>query len=217
MPTKPLATLRDGRAPVISSGYGPRVVIRDKRKVRVHHDGADLAYRALPSDPPAKVVRGRVVYTPQRTRLYYADLGGRVYATEDGVVVAASKKPLINGDVWIHHPETGRVTRYAHLSRIGVKVGDQVREGQPIGIVGAGARTPFVHLHFELLSAGKPGSQVDPADYLARAKERTKGPAGNPDDGGATRPANPNARRAAAGTGGMAWLLVIGALLSRRS
>lgn len=220
MPTYPLALLDDGRAPEISSGFGPRKMPGGKM---VDHLGADITYRALPSDPPPRVKNGRVVYTANRTRRYFSPPGRVVTSTEDGVVVQARVKPGIGGDVWVHHPASGNVTRYAHLSSIAVKEGQRVREGQRLGVWGAGHGTPFVHLHFELLTAGKKNSQRDPASYLA-------GAADNRGSGGSSGPsadsqASPGAasragKLATAGGGGWPWLLLlllIGVRASTRS
>jgi len=201
MPRLPLPTLADGRAPVISSGFGPR-------KGTPPHKGADLTYRALPTDPPYK---GH--YTAMRSREFFSPPVLPVVATEDGEVVQAGIKRGIGGDVWLHHKASGRVTRYAHLSRVAVKVGQQVTQGQPLGIWGAGHGTPFIHLHFELLTAGKKDSQEDPAPYLASADA---GPAG--EAGSSASSAASSATTRATTRGGLAWLLIlIGALVSTRS
>jgi murein DD-endopeptidase MepM/ murein hydrolase activator NlpD len=205
VPTYPLAPLPDGRPAVVSSGFGERPI----KGKPVKHNGADISYRARVGDPAPKVVKGRVVYTASRTKNFYSPPGRVVVSTEPGVVVQAKMKPGINGDVWVHHPASGNVTRYAHLSAIGVKVGDQVREGQPLGVWGAGEGTPFVHLHFELLTAGKKNSQRDPAQYLAGA---TPGAPARP-----TQADELVRSPSAALKGGFLWLLLIGALASTRN
>jgi murein DD-endopeptidase MepM/ murein hydrolase activator NlpD len=208
VPTYPLAPLPDGRPAVISSGFGPR-----KQQGKLHkHRGADLTYPTKAGDPPAKVVNGRVVYTAQRTRNFFSPPGRVVRATEDGVVVQAKMKPGINGDVWVHHPESNNVTRYAHLSQIAVKVGQRVREGQALGVWGSGEGTPFVHLHFELLTAGKKDSQRDPAAYLGAATVGPERPSARPTDGGELPRVSSSASK-----GGFPWLLLIGALVSTKS
>ena len=126
MPRLPLPTLADGRAPVISSGFGPRKMPGGKVE---QHKGADITYRALPVDPP---YTGR--YTAMRTPGFFSPPVLPVLATEDGKVVQAGIKPRIMGDVWVHHEASGRVTRYAHLSRVAVKEGQLVKQGQPLGI-----------------------------------------------------------------------------------
>lgn len=64
----------------------------------------------------------------------------------------------------------GLITRYAHLSRLDVKVGDQVKQRDIIGLSGGKPGTPGAgpysngaHLHFEVLLNG---ASVDPEKYL---------------------------------------------------
>jgi murein DD-endopeptidase MepM/ murein hydrolase activator NlpD len=62
----------------------------------------------------------------------------------------------------INHPD-GVLTRYAHLSRISVKQGQEVDIGQQIGRMGATGNASGPHLHFEVLINGE---FVNPASWL---------------------------------------------------
>jgi murein DD-endopeptidase MepM/ murein hydrolase activator NlpD len=62
----------------------------------------------------------------------------------------------------------GIVTRYAHLSAIGVAPGQSVAAGQVVGRVGSTGRSTAPHLHYETRIDGEP---VDPQRFL-RASAR---------------------------------------------
>jgi murein DD-endopeptidase MepM/ murein hydrolase activator NlpD len=54
-------------------------------------------------------------------------------------------------------------TRYAHLNKALVKVGDYVQRGDVIGELGNTGRSTGPHLHYEVLLNGTP---VDPMRYI---------------------------------------------------
>ena len=64
---------------------------------------------------------------------------------------------------------------YMHLSRIDVKVGDEVNAGQKLGMSGnTGTRTTGEHLHFSVKSVSSDGTKrdIDPAAYLAEISQK---------------------------------------------
>ena len=86
---------------------------------------------------------------------FAAPRGTRVIATADGHVVAAGPRGGYGNAVEIRHG--GAVTTlYAHLSGFasGVRAGARVRQGQPIGFVGATGFATGPHLHYEFKLAG---------------------------------------------------------------
>jgi murein DD-endopeptidase MepM/ murein hydrolase activator NlpD len=64
--------------------------------------------------------------------------------------------------VFLDHGD-GTQTRYAHLSRIDVRVGEGVRQGDVLGLVGSTGASTGPHVHFELRFDGR---AVDPLAYL---------------------------------------------------
>ena len=80
-----------------------------------------------------------------------------------GVVLSAGMHPQYGQLVELDHGN-GLVTRYAHTSKMLVKQGDLVRQGQAIAEVGSTGRSTGPHLHFEVLVEGV---QQDPAKFLA--------------------------------------------------
>ncbi len=84
---------------------------------------------------------------------FSARMGAKVMATADGIVVTAGKKGAYGKVIELEH-DTGLVTKYAHLSKINVKVGGQVRRGQIIGLVGNTGRSTGPHLHYEVRMRG---------------------------------------------------------------
>lgn len=81
---------------------------------------------------------------------YGAPYGTRVQATADGSVTRAGWWSSYGRIVEIRHTN-GIRTRYAHLSRINVRVGQRVRQGDIVGRVGATGLATGPHLHYEFL------------------------------------------------------------------
>lgn len=84
---------------------------------------------------------------------YMVPSGTPIYASAGGVVVYADVHPQYGKMVEIDHGNQ-IITRYAHASRLLVKVGDVVRRGHEIAKVGSTGRSTGNHLHFEVRYKG---------------------------------------------------------------
>ncbi len=94
---------------------------------------------------------------------FTAPRGTKIYATGNGVVSMAkhSKRGYGNEVIIDHGYSYG--SKYAHLQRINVKVGQKVKRGQVIGYVGNTGLSTAPHLHYEVL---KDGHSVNPVYYF---------------------------------------------------
>ncbi|MGD8843795.1 MAG: peptidoglycan DD-metalloendopeptidase family protein [Gammaproteobacteria bacterium] len=88
--------------------------------------------------------------------------GSDVIAVGDGVVSWSGKRYGYGNLVEINHGN-GYVTRYGHNEHNLVQVGDTVRKGQQIALMGSTGRSTGPHVHFEVLHHGK---AVNPVSYL---------------------------------------------------
>jgi murein DD-endopeptidase MepM/ murein hydrolase activator NlpD len=77
---------------------------------------------------------------------------GTVYvAPADGVVVLAATDPFtLEGNLLIIDHGMGLNSAFLHNERLLVKEGDRVRQGQPIGVIGATGRVTGPHLHWSM-------------------------------------------------------------------
>jgi murein DD-endopeptidase MepM/ murein hydrolase activator NlpD len=95
-----------------------------------------------------------------------APYGSRVVAPADGTVIFAGLREGYGNIVVIDH-KFGVTTRYAHLYKYTVQVGQHVSRYDVIGYVGTSGRSTGAHLHFELWFQDRP---VNPIKYIhARA------------------------------------------------
>ena len=92
--------------------------------------------------------------------------GTQVVAAAGGVVATVGFNSEYGNMVDVDH-DNGLTTRYAHLTRSLVKVGDVVMKGQNIALVGATGRATGPHLHFEVREKGIP---LNPNKFLSLGK-----------------------------------------------
>ncbi len=88
--------------------------------------------------------------------------GTRVEAAADGIVLEAGPESGYGNEILIDHGY-GLTTKYGHLSRIFVVVGQVLKRGQVIGAVGMTGKTTGPHLHYEVHVKDAP---VNPTKYL---------------------------------------------------
>jgi len=91
-----------------------------------------------------------------------APLGSPVLATSPGIVTYAGRLGPYGNLVEIDHGH-GIRTRYGHLYRINVKVGDVVKFRQTVGLLGSTGRSTGPHVHYEVRFNG---TLRDPARFL---------------------------------------------------
>jgi len=112
---------------------------------------------------------------------YVAASGTPVRAAAAGRVVGTRSQPCINtnllngcsgtGYVGIDHGN-GYITQYGHMSSIGVRAGDAVRQGDRLGLSGAVGAPGGPHLHFEVLyKSGSTYYIVDPYGWTGSGRD----------------------------------------------
>lgn len=99
-----------------------------------------------------------------------APVGTPIVAAAGGVVIAAEYHHQFGNMLEIDHGND-IVTRYAHASRLLMKVGDIVKRGQQVAAIGSTGRSTGAHLHFEVLVKG---IQQNPQKFLAAGAAQAK-------------------------------------------
>lgn len=95
---------------------------------------------------------------------FTANTGTPIRAAADGIVSSTEQGGAYGKLVKIEHG-AGLETRYAHTSRILVKVGERVTKGQIVAEVGSTGRSTGPHLHYEIRLNG---AALDPRKYLKK-------------------------------------------------
>ena len=91
-------------------------------------------------------------------------LGDQVVAVAEGVVTWAGERSGFGKLVEINHGD-GYITRYAHNQRTLVSVGQMVKRGEAVALMGSTGRSTGPHVHFEVLRNGR---QVNPLSFVGR-------------------------------------------------
>jgi len=123
------------------------------------HKGWISSYYGWRTDP----------FTGRRAKHEGVDFAGRegtaIIAVASGVVTWAGERSGYGRMIELNHGD-GYATRYAHSKFLLVRVGDVVKKGQIIALMGSTGRSTAPHLHFEVY---KHGRTVDPATYIQQA------------------------------------------------
>jgi murein DD-endopeptidase MepM/ murein hydrolase activator NlpD len=99
-----------------------------------------------------------------------APTGTPIVAAAGGVVIAAEFHPQFGNMLEIDHGGD-LITRYAHTSKIYVKLGDIVKRGQHVADIGSTGRSTGAHLHFEVRIKDVP---QNPAKFLTAGADQAK-------------------------------------------
>jgi murein DD-endopeptidase MepM/ murein hydrolase activator NlpD len=163
---------------VVSQGAASRVARRATTSSEPLSLGFDFYGFAFPvlgkhdyGSSGARFGAGRSGHTHQGQDVMAA-CGLPIVAARGGRVQYATWDDLAGNYIVIDGKGTPYDTAYMHLAEPSpLKVGDVVRTGQPIGIVGDTGDATACHLHFELWAAPgwyEGGSPVDPLPYLKK-------------------------------------------------
>ncbi len=141
---------------------------------------APVAYKYISSGftTGRRYVQAFNITTGHRAIDYAARYGTPIRAVADGIVVIAGWQGSYGRKVSIRHNDT-YTTNYAHMSRIAVKRGQRVKQGEVIGYVGSSGLSTGPHVHYELvkrgvkinpltadLPPGEPVSEVDRQEFM---------------------------------------------------
>lgn len=129
---------------------------------------------AAPSQATAaRAVAPRPAYVMHQGIDLVAEPGTRVFAAADGVVTGAAPNGGYGNWIEIEH-EQKLSSVYGHLAAFapGIAPGTRVQKGELIGFVGNTGRSTGPHLHFELLSQGKP---TNPATHPSLKPPQLRG------------------------------------------
>ncbi|MCQ2307392.1 MAG: M23 family metallopeptidase [Bacteroidales bacterium] len=94
---------------------------------------------------------------------FSAPIGTPIYCPGDGKVVKVEKAKSGYGNFIIIDHGYGYKTRYAHINKSLVRVGQKVKRGEEIAHVGNSGKSTAPHLHYEVIKNGK---NVNPINFF---------------------------------------------------
>ncbi len=144
---------------------------RAAQQQRVVYDGGKFlfplnSYSRMTSDYGWRI---HPIYGTQRLHNgmdFGASTGTPIMAAYDGEVVVSTYSSSAGNYIMINHGG-GLSTVYMHCSKLIAKVGDTVKKGDVIGLVGSTGNSTGPHLHF---SVRVNGEYVDPAPYIGYSR-----------------------------------------------
>lgn len=89
--------------------------------------------------------------------------GSPIYAAKPGRIITAGWNRSGYGNYIIMQHADGSKTLYGHMSKLYVKIGNQVEQGETIGAMGSTGRSTGSHLHFEVIING---GRFNPLSYF---------------------------------------------------
>ncbi|HHS88748.1 MAG TPA: M23 family peptidase [Rhodobacteraceae bacterium] len=167
-PLTPISFSTRGEAPDADSMRANEILAR-MDKINLYRIASEKIPFAMPVKASFRYTSG---FGQRSGRLHAGtDMAGPIgtplYATADGVVTFAGRQSGYGLLVTVRH-DFGFETRYAHQSKIRVKVGQRVSRGDRIGDMGNSGRSTGPHLHYEVRLDGKP---INPMTFIKAARD----------------------------------------------
>ncbi|HEY0768315.1 MAG TPA: M23 family metallopeptidase [Steroidobacteraceae bacterium] len=140
------------------------IILARELKAQIHPEGRPVAKGFISSyyGERADPFDGREAF--HKGVDFAGTLGDKVVAVATGVVTWAGERSGFGKLIEINHGD-GFVTRYAHAQRALVSVGQTVKRGETVALMGSSGRSTGPHVHFEVLRNGR---QVDPLSFVGR-------------------------------------------------
>jgi hypothetical protein len=140
------------------------VILARELKAEIHPDGRPVSSGFISSyfGERADPFDGREAF--HKGVDFAGVIGQQVVAVAAGVVTWAGERTGYGKLVEINHGD-GYVTRYAHNERTLVSVGQTVKRGEPLALMGSTGHSTGPHVHFEVLRNGR---NVDPLSFIGR-------------------------------------------------